>query len=193
MIAIAYVTGVLLLGAVIYFSVRYFARARERFGGGQVIICPETGEQAMVEVDVRHAAVTSLLGQPEIRLESCWRWPLNQECGQECLVELDVAPPECLVRSVLMKWYKGKRCVFCQRTFDEITLTDHKPALLCLEGTSVEWSQVKMSDLAEVLATHTPVCWNCHIAQTFRREHPDLVVDRSFISQPSAGRMNALR
>lgn len=193
MIAMAYVIGVLLLGAAVYFSVRYFVRTRERLGGGQIIICPETGEQAMVEVDVRHAAVTSLLGQPQIRLESCWRWPLNQECGQECLVELDVAPPECLVRSVLMKWYKGKRCVFCQRIFDEITLTDHKPALLCLEGISIEWPQVNMSNLAEVLATHTPVCWNCHIAQTFWREHPDLVVDRSFINQPSSGRLGALR
>jgi hypothetical protein len=188
MIAMAYLTGGVLLGAVIYFSVRYFARARERFGGGKVIICPETGKQAMVEVDVRHAALTSLVRQPDIRLESCWRWPLNQECGQECLVELDVAPPECLVRSVLMKWYRGKRCVFCQRTFDEITLTDHKPALLCLEGKLVEWPQVRMSNLAEVLATHTPVCWNCHIAQTFRREHPDLVVDRSITRQPSCSR-----
>lgn len=193
MIAMAYVTGVLLFGAVIYFSVRYFARARERFGGEQVVICPETGKQAMVEVDVRHAALTSLVRQTDIRLESCWRWPLNQECGQECLVELDVAPPECLVRSVLMKWYKGKRCVFCQRAFDEITLTDHKPALFSLEGVFVEWPQVRMSNLAEVLATHTPVCWNCYIAQTFRRDHPDLVVERSFTSQPSSGRLSALR
>ena len=23
-----------------------------------------------------------------------------------------------------------------------------------------------------------PVCWNCHIAESFRREHPDLVTDR---------------
>jgi hypothetical protein len=23
-----------------------------------------------------------------------------------------------------------------------------------------------------------PVCWNCHIAQTFRRVHPELVVVR---------------
>ena len=188
MIAAAYIIGVALFGVLIYFGVRYFVRTRQRFGGERVIICPETGKQAIVEVDARHAAFTSLLLQPEIRLESCWRWPLNKECGQECLVELDVSPPECLVRSVLMKWYKGKRCVFCLRTFDELSLTDHKPSLLSLEGNPVEWQQVKMSNLAEVLATHTPVCWNCDIAQTFRREHPDLVVDRSFPRQPSCSR-----
>lgn len=193
MITVAYVFAAALFVALLYFGIRYFVRTRERFGGGRVIICPETEKQAMVEVDAPHAALTSLLRQPEIRLESCWRWPLNQECGQECLVELDVAAPECLVRSVLMKWYKGKRCVFCQRIFDEISLTDHKPALLCLEGIAVEWQQVKMSNLAEVLATHTPVCWNCHIAQTFRREHPDLVVERSFTRQPSCSRFDAAR
>ena len=28
------------------------------------------------------------------------------------------------------------------------------------------------------MGTHLPVCWNCHIAESFRREHPELVVDR---------------
>jgi hypothetical protein len=190
---ITYVIAATVFVALLYFGIRYFVRTGKRFGGGRVIICPETGKQAMVEVDARHAALTSLLHQPDIRLESCWRWPLNKECGQECLVELDVAPPECLVRSVLMKWYKGRRCVFCQRIFEEISLTDHKPALLCLEGIPVEWSQVKVSNLREVLLTHTPVCWNCHIAQTFRREHPDLVVERSFTRQPSISRPGAVR
>ena len=32
----------------IYFAVRYFIRASDRFGGERVIICPETGKQAMV-------------------------------------------------------------------------------------------------------------------------------------------------
>jgi hypothetical protein len=29
-----------------------------------------------------------------------------------------------------------------------------------------------------VLQTHLPVCWDCYIAQTFRRDHPDMVVYR---------------
>jgi hypothetical protein len=29
-----------------------------------------------------------------------------------------------------------------------------------------------------VLETHSPVCWDCYIAQEFRRDHPDLVVLR---------------
>lgn len=178
MITVVYVIAAALFVALLYFGIQYFVRTRKRFGGAQVITCPETGKQAMVEVDARHAAITSLVGQPYVRLESCWRWPLNKECGQECLIQLNVAPPECLVRGVLMKWYKGKRCVFCRGLFDEPRLTEHKPALLNPKGITLEWGEISIPNLMETLETHQPVCWNCHIAQTFRTEHPDLVVYR---------------
>jgi hypothetical protein len=32
--------------------------------------------------------------------------------------------------------------------------------------------------LPEVFLTYAPVCWDCHIAETLRREHPELIVDR---------------
>jgi hypothetical protein len=35
-----------------------------------------------------------------------------------------------------------------------------------------------MDKLWSVLETHAPVCWDCYIAQTFRQDHPDLVVIR---------------
>ena len=147
----------------------------------------------MVEVDARHAALTSLVGQPDIRLESCWRWPLNKECGQECLIQLHVAPPECLVRGVLMNWYEGKKCAFCRSVFGEPHLMDHKPALVNPRGITLEWSEIPLSALMEVLKTHEPVCWNCYIAQTGRREHPDSVVERSYVRQPSCSRVSAAK
>jgi hypothetical protein len=193
MMTIFYLVAAAPVVVLIYLGIRYFVRTSERFGGAQVIICPETGKQATVEVDARRAALTSLLGQPDIRLESCWRWPLNQDCGQECLIQLHVAPPECLVRGVLMKWYTGKRCAFCGREFDEPHLIDHKPALVNPEGITLEWGEISLPTLTDVLKTHEPVCWNCHIAQTFRREHPDLIVERSFVRQPSCSRSSAIR
>ena len=165
--------------AAIYFGIRYFVRASQKFGGERVIICPETGKQAMVELDVRRAAVSSLIGQTDLRLENCWRWPMKQNCGQECLLQLDVGDENCMVRSVLEKWYRDKACAFCERTFAEIDLIDHQPALLNPEGVTVEWKQVPISAVIEAMSTYLPVCWNCHVAQTFRREHPELVVDRS--------------
>src|SRR5215471_18868862 len=103
--------------AAIYFGIRYFVRASQKFGGERVIICPETGKQAMVELDVRRAAISSLIGQTDLRLENC------------------------LVRSVLEKWYRDKACTFCERPFEKIELIDHRPALLNPEGVTVEWKQ----------------------------------------------------
>jgi hypothetical protein len=174
----AYIIIASLVFVSIYFGVRYFVRASQQFRGSRVIVCPETGKQAMVEVDTRRAALTSLVGQTDIRLESCWRWPLNEDCGQQCLLQLDVASDDCLVRSVLTKWYRGKKCAFCEHRFEEIDLIDHKPALLTPEGVTVEWAEVAIEAVKEAMATYQPVCWNCHIAQTFYHEHPDLVVER---------------
>jgi len=184
---IVYLIIAALIVAAIYFGIRYFVRASQRFSGERVIICPETGRQAMVEIDTKHAAITSLFGQTDLRLENCARWPIKQDCGQECLLQFDVATDECLVRSVLEKWYRNKNCAFCERSFAEISMVDHKPALLNAEGVTVEWQQIPLAAVTEVMSTCLPVCWNCHVAQSFRREHPELVVDRSsIVAQPSA-------
>lgn len=175
---IAYIIVAALVVVAVYFGVRYFVRTTRRFGGSRVIICPESGKQAIVGVDTRHAALTSLVGQTDIRLESCWRWPLNEDCGQKCLLQLDVAPEQCLVRSVLTKWYRGKKCAFCERSFAEMDVFDHEPALFKPEGITVEWEEIPMSGVNEAMSNYLPVCWNCHIAQTFYHEHPDLVVER---------------
>lgn len=173
-----YVLVAIVVVITTYFGIRYFVRASRRFGGTQVIICPEIEKQAIVQVDMHRAALTSLVGQEEIRLENCSRWPLKEDCGQECLLQLDVAPAECLVRSVLMKWYRGKKCIFCRQQFKTIGLTDHKPALLNLDGETIEWAAIPISKVGQAMQAYQPVCWDCHIAQTFRREHPDLVVVR---------------
>ena len=179
MMTAIYLIAAALIVAAAYFGIRYFVRASQRFGGERVIICPETGRQAMVEVDAKHAALSSLVGQTDLRLEHCSRWPIKQDCGQDCLLQLDGAPDECLVRSVLEKWYRAKVCVFCKRPFEPIQLIDHKPGLLNSEGITVAWSRIPLAGVNEAMASCLPVCWNCHIAQTFRREHNDLVVERS--------------
>lgn len=193
MITALYLTAAVLVIGAGYFLGRRLLRLYETFNNSQVIICPETKKQAMVGVDARRAVLTSLIGRPDIRLESCWRWPLRADCGQECLAQLDVASPDCLVHGVLMKWYTGKQCAFCRRVFDELHLIDHQPALLTPEGTGIEWGQVLLPNLMDVLATHKPVCWNCHIAHLFYVEHPDLVVDRTYSQASSSHRASATR
>ena len=82
------------------------------------------------------------------------------------------------MRTILARWYAGKQCVFCRRDFGEIQWHDHKPALMGADEITREWTENPPETVPEVLASHRPVCWNCHVAETFRRVHAELVVER---------------
>ena len=166
------------LAAALVFGIRWLYRSVSKYRGSKIVTCPETGKPTVVEVDAVHAALTATVGLPDIRLNHCSRWPINAQCGQECLTDLDVAPGECLVSGVLMRWYRGKQCAYCSHHFSELQWIDHRPALKSPSGELVAWNEVQIDDLRNVLETHLPVCWNCYITQKFREEHPDLVVYR---------------
>jgi hypothetical protein len=183
----AYLMVVILVALGAYFGIKWLVRARSRFSGAKIVTCPETGKPAVIEVDALHASLTSSVGFPDIRLENCSRWPLKQQCGQECLTSLDVAPGQCLVSGVLMRWYRGKNCCYCGKPFEELHWTDHKPALQTPEGVLLEWGEVPIEDISMVMETHLPVCWNCYIVQSFRRDHPDLVVYRPWQNHIAGG------
>ena len=170
--------AIIILTAALCFGLRWLVRSSSRYRGTRIVTCPETKEPAIVEVDALHASLTSTVGLPDIRLEECSRWPIKEQCGQECLIDLDVAPGQCLVSGVLMRWYRGKTCVYCGKPFEELHWIDHRPALQAPEGTLVRWSGVSVGNLSTVMETHLPVCWNCYIAHSFLLEHPDLVVYR---------------
>jgi len=176
--------------AALWFGLRWLVRSLAKYRGPRIVTCPETGKPVIVEIDGLHAALTSTVQLPDIRLKECSRWPENKQCGQECLTELDVAPNQCLVSGVLMRWYRGKKCVYCSQRFSELHWTDHRPALRSASGQLVEWKEVLIDDLPHVLETHQPVCWNCYIAQSFRLAHPELVVYRPW-RQSSSGSTGA--
>jgi hypothetical protein len=158
--------------------------AYRRFQGTRVVACPETKAPAAVAVDAIHAALTAVLGPPRLRLKRCSRWPERRDCGQECLAQIEAAPQDCLVRTMLTRWYQDKSCVYCGKPLGEIHWLEHKPALMSAERKTVEWREVPPEALPQVLATHLPVCWSCHIAETFRRQFPELVVDRPWLPKP---------
>jgi hypothetical protein len=183
----AYLIVIVLIASASYFVVRWLFRAYSRYRGTKIVTCPETGRPAIVEVDALHASLSSTLGFADIRLKSCSRWPMQEQCGQECLTDLDVAPGECLVSGVLMRWYRGKTCCYCRKRFEELHWGDHKPALQSPEGLLVRWSGVPIENISTVMETHLPVCWDCYIVQSFRREHPDLIVYRPWQNDTHGG------
>jgi hypothetical protein len=154
-------------------------RAWLKYRGERVVVCPENEKPAGVALDARHAAVSALMGSPELRLSACSRWPERAGCGQPCLSQIALSPEDCLVRNILIHWYEGKVCAFCGRAFGHIEWSAAKPALLQSDRVSVDWSQIPAERLPETLATARPVCFACHTANAMVRQHPDLVTDRS--------------
>jgi hypothetical protein len=149
-----------------------------RYRGRMLFTCPETGKSACVKVGAGDAARSALLGRRKIHLSDCSRWPERQNCGQECLGQLGANPESCLVWTKVCDWYRGRACVYCHKTFDELHWHDHKPALIGPDRKTVQWNEVAAQKLPELFETHLPVCWSCHIAETFRRQYPERVVDR---------------
>jgi len=165
---------------LVYYVIPPAIDAYVKFRGKRVLICPETRNPVGVDVDVKHAVSTAVFSRrPDLRLTRCSRWPERHDCEQDCVLQVRMAPADTLVRTILNEFYKGKKCVFCGLSFGEVHLFDQKPALLSPEGVTIEWEVVRPESLPGVLRTHKPVCWNCHIAETFRKEFGDLVVERS--------------
>lgn len=175
--AIYLTVGIFALIAL-FFVVRAAVSAYLEARGARVITCPETKAPAGVEVDARHAVMSAIFDEPELRLKDCSRWPERAGCGQECVRQIEAAPMECLVRTKLARWYAERACLLCGKAFGEINWLDHKPALMSPNHTLIGWSEIRAEDIPHALATHEPVCWDCYIAETFRLEHPDMVVDR---------------
>jgi hypothetical protein len=149
-----------------------------RYRGRRLIQCPENLRPAGVVVDAKHAAATAIGWAPELRLSSCTRWPERHNCGQECLSQVQAAPGDCLVRHILIEWYRGKTCVSCGLPFADIEWS-RKPALLTPEQKSLEWDDIPVEKLSEVLAASKPLCFACYMASRLVQEHPELVADRS--------------
>jgi len=160
-------------------------RAYFEFRGKRVITCPETQRPAAVDVAAGEAAVGAFLTEPTLRLKECSRWPERAGCGQECLQQIEADPENCLIWNMVSKWYEGKKCVFCHKPIGPLHHIDHAPALLGPDFKTSEWKDLRPEELPDVFSRYQPVCWNCHVAENFRRVHPELVTNR----QPDARRI----
>ncbi len=164
-----------------YLLVRVYVGARlyAKFRGKRLVSCPETKQPAAVEVNAPRAAMEAVVGEPRLRLNECTRWPERQDCGQHCLREIESAPEDCLVRTIVTRWYRGKKCVYCGKPVGAIDwMGGQRAALRDAAQITIQWDQIPAEKLPEVFSTYSPVCWDCHIAQTFRREHPGVAVER---------------
>jgi len=181
------IVSVVVVLAVGSFVFRAIPGVRAYFGfrGKRLITCPETHQTETVEVAAGEAAVGAFLTEPTLRLKECSRWPIRQDCGQECLKQIEVDPENCLVWNIVSKWYEGKSCVFCHKQIGPLHHLDHAPALLGPDHKTIEWREFRPEQLPDVFTSHRPVCWNCHVTETFRHLRPELVVERELEAKRS--------
>ena len=172
-IAIAVVLAGLVLLRIIPAARTYFL-----YRGDWLVNCPETRKTEAVDVAAGTAAANAFLGGRTLRLDRCSRWPERQDCGQACLKQIVADPENCLVWNIVSNWYLGRSCVCCHKRFGALHRLDHAPALMREDHTTIEWDQIRPEQLPDIFSTSKPICWNCHIVETFRRVHPELVVDR---------------
>lgn len=176
-VLIALLVLVLAVGLFVFRAIPA-VRAYFIYRGKRLITCPEIHKTEAVDVAAGEAALGAFLSEPTLRLKECSRWPERQDCGQDCLQQIEADPENCLVWNIVSKWYEGKSCVFCHKQIGPLHHLDHVPALLAPDHTTVEWNQVRPEQLPEIFKTYLPVCWNCYVVENFRRLHPELVVDR---------------
>ncbi len=162
----------LVIAAVVAAATAWFARRYFALRGKRLVECPETREFTAVDIRAGRAA----LGRP-LDLSDCSRWPERHACGRECLAQIERAPADCLVRTVVTRWYEGKSCAVCHKPLGEIDWLERKPGLIDASGVSRPWPDVPAEQLPQAMASHQPICFDCYVAATFRREHPELVVD----------------
>jgi hypothetical protein len=53
-----------------------------------------------------------------------------------------------------------------------------QPALRHPDGRTLDFAAMRPEDVVAHLDEFAPVCFDCHLAEQFRREHPERVTDR---------------
>jgi hypothetical protein len=174
----------LIIGIAAWVLIAGFVRTWRLYHGVHVITCPENLRAAAVRVNVLEAAKwNALSGESDLSLRTCTRWPEMAGCDEACLSQIESSPRACAVTTIVSNWYANKQCHFCGKAIGEISWHERPPALWALDGITHEWKDLAPEDLPTLFATADPVCWACHVVETFRREHPEKVLEARRLSE----------
>ena len=136
---------VLLIGLVVLVYVALAVANYVRMRGTRVIVCPENQQPAAVKVDAAHAAMTAVWESPDIRLQTCSRWPEREGCEQACTGQIAVSPAETLAFEMLKRWYSDKNCAICRRAIPPLQHVGPKPGMLNVASPTHEtlsWDEI---------------------------------------------------
>jgi hypothetical protein len=88
-------------------------------------------------------------------------------------------PHDAAKTAELKHFFEGKACAACSRPIPPVHAGELRPGLLNADThESIAWTDIPAANLSTTLERHVPICSNCLIIEGFRRQHPELVVDR---------------
>jgi hypothetical protein len=88
-------------------------------------------------------------------------------------------PHDAATTAQLKHFFEGKPCASCSRPIPPVHAGELRPGLLNPDThQGIGWDDIPAANLSTTLASHKPICSNCMVIETFRQQHPELVVDR---------------
>lgn len=172
------------IAAVSLAMIALFVALVLRFRGKRIVTCPETHAPVGAKISAALAAGSWIVAQPRFVITACSRWPERAGCDQACAPQIEAAPDETLVRSIVAKWYAERPCVYCATPIGDIGFGAVAPALLGPDGTLREWKDVAIEDLSQVLENAVAVCARCELVEDFRRRFPDRMIEHPRSGSP---------
>jgi hypothetical protein len=152
-----------------------------KFHGTMLVTCPENHKAAAVKPSLVRAVAGEFIKHPDLELTSCSRWPERLDCDQTCLFQVEQGPDQHRVWDIATKWFEGKKCAMCSKPIEAVSHLDHAPALMTIaDRKTVEWRDLPAEQLPEAFAKCLPLCWSCHMTETFLRKFPDRAVIRPY-------------
>jgi hypothetical protein len=115
-----------------------------------VVICPTVKLPAGVGLD------------PELRIESCSRWPELQDCSRSCLPQVQFSAEDL---NDFAARYEGKTCSSCGAGLTRDDWYKSRLAVLETNTRVPEIPGVVRQSILSSPETGNPICSSCHVAK----------------------------
>ena len=88
-------------------------------------------------------------------------------------------PHDAATTAELKHFFGGKQCAACSRPIPPVHAGELHPGLLnATTHEAIAWEDIPAANLSTTLESHVTICSSCLTVETFRRQYPELVVDR---------------
>lgn len=146
-----------------------------QYHGTMLVTCPETRLPAVIRLANAGIGLAAVTGKPALWLSDCSQWPEKRGCAKGCTASVAADSEPQRIWALVQHHYEGTACGDCGQEIRGVKLVAHVTALRAPDGSIREWTSVSEDQLEELFKAHTPICWNCQVAEAFRQQYPDLV------------------